>query len=117
MLVDVYYNLHKKRLSVRSRERNNYGKVINHTDMVLLKNCTFVVNPAGRKRVLKERRKNVHAFVRGELHMGGLYQNGKKIIYNPYKYSSFVFKDTKKPVTSADFVIIFRKDITAFNPV
>ena len=59
--VEVYYNLHKKCLSVRKR-----GLVIDHVSSILLKNAEFVVQPAGRKRVVKEKRKNVHAYIRGE---------------------------------------------------
>lgn len=43
------------------------GLVALHADTVLLRNAEFVVSEAGRQRVLKERRKNVHAGVRGEV--------------------------------------------------
>ena len=62
MKCDVYYNLHKHKLSVRHK-----GKVIGHHYAALIKNPKFVVQPAGRDKVRREKRKNVHAFVRGEL--------------------------------------------------
>lgn len=39
--------------------------VVAHTNQILLQNCRFVVHETGRQRVLQERRKNVHAFIRG----------------------------------------------------
>jgi hypothetical protein len=45
------------------------GKVIYHlkdNEQLSLTNVKFVVQPAGRAKVLREKRKNVHAFVRGE---------------------------------------------------
>jgi len=117
MKVDVYFNLHKNKLSVRSRERASYGKVINHVDSILLKDCTFVVNPAGRKRVLKEQRKNVHAYVRGEITQNGCWEGSSRTVtYNPYKYDSFVYIDTEKTVSKADYVVINGKEIMAYSP-
>jgi hypothetical protein len=117
MKLDVYFNLHKKKLSLRSRERHNYGRVIDYADSIILKNCTFPVSEAGRQRVLKEKRKNVHAYVRGETpEEGGSLINPRSVKYNPYKYDSFVFSDTEEPVHSADYVVIIGKEITAYNP-
>ena len=62
MRVEVYFNLHKHVFSVRSARS---GRVILHTDRVHIRNPEFVVRQGGRQRVLKERKKNVHAFVRG----------------------------------------------------
>jgi hypothetical protein len=111
--VDVYFNLHKKVWSVKSRDRRyNYGRVIAHMSEVSVDNATFVVSQAGRERVLREKRKNVHAYVRGtlnrfrDLRMVG---NGEcsDLYYNPYKVDSFVDHETMEPVTSADKVALY----------
>jgi len=105
--VEVYYNLHKKCLSVRRR-----GIVIDHVNSILLKNARFVVQPAGRKRVLKEKRKNVHAFVRGErVAVASFDGKSERITYNPYKYKSFVSVETGKPVYKKDIVSIDGRNI------
>ena len=95
MRVEVYFNLHKKLFSVRDCKT---GRVIKHTNDITILDPKFVVRKAGRERVLRERKKNVHAFVRGELmgyedmaHAPELYSS---VTYNPYKYSSFVNKHT-----------------------
>ena len=118
--VETYYNLHKQCLSFRAR-----GGKVAHARGMILNNVKFAVQPAGRYRVLTDRRKNVHAFVRGDLAwVAGLndklkdYSNAnmerqgyRKITYNPYKYDSFVMVDTELPIKSASQVVIVGKNI------
>ncbi len=65
------------------------GRVVGHSPMILLTDCRFVVRPAGHARVLREGRKNVHAFVVG--HLGSLREEAHtiKIRYNPRECGSF----------------------------
>lgn len=60
--VRVYRNLTRGCWSVQHR-----GLVVAHATSVRLKNVRFVVNQSGYERFLRENRKNVHAFVTGEL--------------------------------------------------
>ena len=64
MIVQVYRNLHNRLLSIQDAKT---GLVIGHATTVDLKDATFIVREAGRQRVLKEKKKNVHAFVKGTL--------------------------------------------------
>ena len=105
--VQVYYNLHKKCLSVRKR-----GLVVDHVRSILLKDAKFVVQPAGRKKVIKEKRKNVHAYVSGErVAVASFDGKSERITYNPYKNKSFVSVETGKPVYSKDIVSIDGRSI------
>ena len=114
--VQVYYNLHKKCLSIRHK-----GKVIEHAQEVTLTDARFHVQQAGRERVLKQKRKNVHAYVSGKLKESFWFIQSPKYIwtakqrvtYNPYKYKNFVDKETLEPVASAEVVHISGKRITA----
>jgi hypothetical protein len=121
MKVDIYYNLHRKKLSVRSREKGSYGKVIKHTDRILLKDCKFVVSEPGRQRVLKNKRKNVHAVVRGETIGDPIFfllevlDEAVPVTYNPYRYETFVRVEDQLPIYEGDFVLIDGKNITAFG--
>jgi hypothetical protein len=101
--VKVYWNL---RLDCYSVQQS--GKVVTHADQVELRDVTFHVNESGRQRVLKERRKNVHAFVVGYLDEYFAKRDWDiKIVYNPYKYDSFrLWASDKVTVTSADAVIL-----------
>jgi hypothetical protein len=101
--VFVYYNLHKKCFSVRALNGPNKGRVVAHLLEVSLRNCYFKVSQAGRNRVLKEKRKNVHAGVVG--FMNEIEENNSfkvEVAYNPYKYSSFVIKSTEEPISTAE---------------
>jgi hypothetical protein len=110
MKVFVYFNLHKKCFSVKALEGERKGRVIAHKDEILIYKPTFKVSEAGRQRVLREKRKNVHAGVVGEW----LYNpfdaatifliqqsSGAAVMYNPYKYDSFVYKATEQKVDGA----------------
>ena len=121
--VAIYRNLQKNCLSIQSRERENYGKIIGYCKSIFLKRPKFVVREKGRLRVLKEGRKNVNAFIVGEcpslkqwswqdryITMGG--NPTTKVFYNPYKYSTFVDKDGN-PVHKARAVVVNANNIQA----
>ena len=103
-MFEVYFNLHKHTFSVRS---SRSGRVIIHTDCVHIKNPKFVVRQSGRNRVLREGKKNVHAFVRGEIRpfTDFDYENCPTldvVTYNPYKYVGFVKMPDEKLVHNAE---------------
>jgi hypothetical protein len=87
--VFVYWNLHKQMWSVRDQATK---KVILHLPSMILQNCAFKVSEAGRRRVIREGRKNVHAGIIGDLieaTLSSTDKEGKPIYYNPYKQSTF----------------------------
>jgi hypothetical protein len=102
--VMVYYNLHKHTFSV-----SYDSKVILHADYVKLGDVEFRVRPGGKDRVRKEKSKNVHAFVIGTLLEYCEYpcdnipnpSSDMIVTYNPYKFDTFVYKNTEKPVYHA----------------
>jgi hypothetical protein len=112
--VFVYRNLHKNCYSVKDWKTK---LVIAHVDEIILVDAEFKVSEAGRQRVLKEKRKNVHAGVMG-------FWDKKAVIaffrfnrrthpayYNPYKYDSFVNKATSKPLTKSTAVLLHKKGV------
>jgi len=102
--VMVYYNLHKHTFSVQKN-----GLVVLHADYVKLQDVEFRVRQGGKEKVRKEKSKNVHAFVIGNLIDYCQYPcddipeepTGDIVTYNPYKYDTFVYKETEEPVTYA----------------
>lgn len=91
MVVQVYFNLHKKMWSIRDKKTR---KVIGHSNECLLVNCSFKVSQAGRERVLREQHKNIHAYVEGTLRNDLLARDFDpratvKVEYNPYRMSQF----------------------------
>lgn len=83
--VKVYFNSHKKLWSIKIK-----NKPVIHKKEIYLKNISFKVYEKGRMKVLKEKRKNVHAFVCGEVTSKFKADNMKKAYYNPYKTETFV---------------------------
>jgi len=106
MRVEVYYNLHKEMFSVRALEGANKGRVIKHTNEIALEDVKFVVRESGRQKVLEEKRKNVHAFVRGTWVDDVEFETNGLATYNPYRYSTFVNKETQEPVYEAKAVLM-----------
>ena len=94
MKVFVYFNLHRKCFSVKALEGINKGRVIKHAHFVALEDVTFKVSEAGRQRVLKEQRKNVHAGVVGTLVPSIDAVGSERVTYNPYKGNTFVLCGT-----------------------
>lgn len=95
MKVRVYFNLHDRCYSIQHK-----GRVVAHLDQVLITDAKFQVGEGGRQRVLKETRKNVHAYVIGEMEVGFI-KKGVEVTYNPYLYKNFVTEIDKKPVRFA----------------
>lgn len=91
--VHVYRNLNKPGVvwSVRSAQT---GLVVGHVDYIGLRCAAFRVQPSGRKRVLLEGRKNVHAYVSGiptDVESITAWRRG---IYDPYRFECFVDGET-----------------------
>lgn len=102
--IKVYRNLHKNCWSLKQ------DRVVVHTKYVTLKDVDYVVNERGRQRVLQEKKKNVHAWVRGFLCSPDDIRDDSyvdSVTYNPYKYDSFVIEKNNLeviPVFSSKYV-------------
>lgn len=107
MKVRCYYNLTKHCISVQYK-----GKVIAHVSDIALEDVTFVVQQGGRDRVLREKRKNVHAFVQGTFVERTLIEGAienlwwKRASYSPYVSNSFYDTETRNPCLTAKIVYI-----------
>jgi len=117
LIVQVYRNLHLDGVVWSIRIPN--GKVLTHAKGVLLRDATFVVQPAGREKVRRERKKTVHAFVKGEMitDPNEIFEecqaitedNAMSVTYNPYKYDTFVVADKTRDfpeIKSAERIMI-----------
>ena len=139
---DVYRNLHFRDEVVYSVRKNRL--VEGHALCHVMDGVTFHVSLNGNRRVRDEKRKNVHAVIRGaicnavwwgemmeeadmehaidacsyhkDIHMQ--YRDGyewKKVTYNPYKDKTFVTVEDGQPVMTARKVII-GKEVWAMLP-
>jgi len=98
--------------------------VLGHAKSVDIAWADFVVHEAGRQRVLKDKQKNVHAYVKGLLlntsgfkpykgrSIGPVYgaihstYKDKVVSYNPYKAPHFVIKGTSDKVSKASLCTV-----------
>jgi hypothetical protein len=127
MRTRVYRNLHNGKWSLQQKINGSW-LVVAHCDHVLLSNCELKVSEAGRQRVIKEKKKNVHAFIIGDLEAWeGEGFKGRDpemndgttfsdrylphssnrpvgLTYNPYTFESFVTQNHFVPVHRAPFV-------------
>jgi len=88
--VRVYFNLHKQCLSVMDKATR---RVIGHAKNVALDDVKFIVSQAGLERIRREKRKQVIAFVEGNLEEVNNVDHAddwQTAYFNPYKVDSFV---------------------------
>jgi hypothetical protein len=137
MRVNVYRNLSpqykgQRAWSLMAQEGPSKGKVIDIVDAVILKDVTFVVREGGRQRVLRDKQKNVHAFVQGDLvktfplntlkktATGTALAPGKdasvRVSYDPYHAGYFFREDTGKAVADAPLVVVAPAGVYAAKP-
>jgi|TARA_R110000765_G_scaffold351300_1_gene441284 hypothetical protein len=97
--VKIYRNLHKGCWSVKQN-----GLVKAHSDEINLYNCEFLVNENNRQKVIKEKRKNVHAFVKGYIWTGANQNLDRRVCYNPYFKDCFYDIVLENKIDKAHFV-------------
>ena len=104
----VYWNLHRNLWSVQVKVGKSW-KVVEHASTVALGGVSFTVSEAGRQRVLRTKRKNVHSYATGyligtesdALSFSDSWQGLPEVTYNPYKFSTFVRTSDRTPIASA----------------
>lgn len=122
----IYRNLHKDGCvySIKALEGVYKGRIIGYASGVIVNDVVFKVSEAGRERVRREKKKNVHAGIVGNVVMVSHYKRRlttlkrsekihkfpfsplTQVTYNPYLYDTFVKKKNGQPVLTAAQVII-----------
>jgi len=88
-LVRVFKNLTRDTWSVQIKTVKGW-RVVGYCEEMRLNNARPVVSEKGRQRVLKERKKYVHAFIEGEWCDGWTLTGQHELIsYNPYMFGAF----------------------------
>jgi hypothetical protein len=99
-VVDVYRNLNRACWSVRD---SSTRRVVAHVNTIALTACTMHVSNAGRRRVLREHRRNVHAFIRGAPTLATRPQT--RIRYDPFTMPGFELARGGRTVERASVVV------------
>lgn len=106
----AYRNLHKKCFSIQQRDPSTGRfKLHSHCDNFITNNNVFKVSQYGRKNVIKNKQKNVHAFVYfTDFNIFVEEFNTDKwieITYDPYTMDSFMIKNSNSQLHFAKCVI------------
>jgi hypothetical protein len=104
MKVDIYRNLHTNNgYSIRCSKS---GLVLAHCSTVRIKNAKFHVSESGRLKTVEQKRKRVHAYVRGVLvaYNEEIPETFEKVL-NPYYTYLFMNSKTNVPINEADEVV------------
>ena len=132
--VQIYKNLHNGMWSIRCTRSK---LVIAHASYVVLSDVTFKVSEAGRQRVIREGKKNVHAFAEGILEnwAGHPYKDriaqtpqltcaisytsfdGErfKVGYNPYRFPYFYVVETLDKLINVSYAQFSVNGVSAIN--
>lgn len=101
---DVYWNFHKDTYAIRCMEpgHDKYGIVTGYADGVIIDNAEFVVQAAGLKKARETGKRNVHAFVRGDVTYAGddvLSAVDPTKEWVPFRYRPFLdkYRDLDRP--------------------
>ena len=118
---DVYCNLNRGGLSARHVGGPNAGRLAAHAETALIDDATFRVQPGGQARCRRDRRRNVHAFVRGtcqlDVPVEALFacRAAVALRYNPFELDGFATLDGRR-VVAARRVALAGKRMVAFEP-
>lgn len=145
MRVFIYWNLHRECWSIKALEGPSKGRVIAHASAWAISHgVQFKVSGAGRQRVLREQRKNVHAGVVGDLeawvsihtasgagplehlHRPSVFERENldacnaqpfvwQVTYNPYKGPTFITRENGEPITGARAAWAEGRDVRALT--
>lgn len=110
--VFVYFNIRKKCFSVKALEGKYAGLVVLHTDNLAVSDVNFFVSEKRRQKVLDKKCKNVHAGAVGHLELNKTLEEEVELVtYNPYLYSTFVFKKDENPVYQTKVAYFVNKQV------
>lgn len=101
-VVHVYRNLNTGNFSICCAKTQ---RVLAHATTVQLQDCTCKVSKSGREKTLLERRKRVHAWIKGTFISANKEKTeefNRVIYYNPYKTEQFMDIAGNKPVYHLD---------------
>ena len=109
--VKVYVNHRLKCLSVLNVKTN---LLYCHAHSIDLAYAEFRVQEAGRQRVLRDKRNNVHAYVVGHFmdidarrNVVSVKDGWRPASYDPYKYGFFYDDATEQPVMESERLVIY----------
>lgn len=116
--VQIYRNLNNGTMSIQLYvPAIKDWRVAGHITNCLITNVTFSVSDAGRRRAIRDGRKNVHAFGQGILLAQFDTDTDAPIdlAYDPFTDTSFVERGTERAITACSFLVV-RNNLVFVSP-
>lgn len=105
--VRIYRNLNNGTMSIQVKDSKSW-KVVGHVTNAIVRDVKFHIQEGGRQRVIREQRKNVHAW--GEGILVGQFDNSVvapiALGYNPYTNSTFVERGTTNAIAKCSYLVV-----------
>lgn len=122
-IVDVYKNTTKKVWSVKQ-----CGLVIGHTDSLILENVRFKCSEKTIARIRNTNRKTPCAYVHGNILCSAPFDDDlknalsnakslKKVVFNPFYFTSFVFEKTRRPILCANYCVMIYPEVFILHAI
>lgn len=109
---NVYFNLNKNLWSIQHK-----GKVLGHFKRVTIRPLKFHVNVNGQQKVMADKSRFVHAWIRGVIIDFKTKNKGElEVSYNPYKRPYF-YSNINKKYTSVDRKLYFCHESRKVHPL
>lgn len=102
----IYRNLNNGTMSLQLKVKGWF--VAGHVTDAIVRDVSFHISEASRQRVIRDARKNVHAWGEGIL----IAQFQPEIAapidlsYNPYEDTTFIARDSKRPIARCQYLVV-----------
>ena len=108
----IYRNLQTGTMSLQQKINKSW-LVVGHVTNIVIENPTFYVSQAGKARVIRDKHKNVHAWVEGRLTSVSTdyLSNLREIYYCPYNTERFLWKQTRESIESTDLLVVIDNQV------
>lgn len=106
--IRIYRNLNNGTMSIQLHTRGKGWYVAGHVKNAIVANVTFKVSESGRQRVIRDKRKNVHAWGQGILiaEFDDAIACPIDLAYDPYTNTTFVERRSQREITRCDFLVV-----------
>lgn len=106
--IEFYRCLNRKGFTFSIRQN---GRVVAHTNKIILKDCQFMVNLGGKNNCIANRQRNVHAYIKAYIGETKDIKSEESDLlkYNPY--SELLFNVMGSNITKAEVVYIQDRNI------
>lgn len=114
--IRIYRNLNNGTMSIQTKQSSSW-KVVGHVTNAIVRDVKFHIQEGGRQRVIRDKRKNVHAWGEGVL-IGqfdesvvapiafGAALGAIALGYDPYTNATFVERGTTRAIAKCSYLAV-----------